>query len=212
MFTRDLIHLYILASAISFVLPLIAAVRLRSLLSGVQKRMMLFCIISLLFVAAEHVLGDLGLRNHWLINLSHWVCLFFMLFVLHSATSDKRKSLIVLFAAANLLLGIYVLFVQDPFLYSTLLAMYYKAIILIASLIVIYDQIHSGMSQEFSSVIFWICAGNIIFAAGSLVVNAFADQLMHLSPEDFSKFWSIIWITAVISNLFYTKSFLVRRR
>jgi hypothetical protein len=57
---------------------------------------------------------------------------------------------------------------------------------------------------------FWVAAGTIIYAAGSLFLFALFNKMLQISTERFLMIWPLNWVFIIISNLLYMRGFVCK--
>ena len=57
----------------------------------------------------------------------------------------------------------------------------------------------------------WVTTGVIVYSAGSLLLFALFNKMLQISPTHLLMMWSVNWILAIISNLFFLRAFLCKK-
>lgn len=196
----------------SFLIPIVVGIRNYKTLVKAQKYYLLVCIVEVLFIIAETILSKNAINNHLVINFN-MVINPILAMVFFFLISSKPLNIIVSVITILFFITSVIIFVNEGlFVMNQTLGILYKIMLLLTSLLIIHHLYRATSSDILSTFAFWICAGTIIYCSGSLLVSVFMDKILRLDLNTFSKVYSINWISAIISNLFYAKSFMVKNK
>ena len=78
-------------------------------------------------------------------------------------------------------------------------------------ILVLHTVAQDHTDSWFSDSRFWVTAGIVIYASGSLFLEALFSRLLNASPELLRSVWALNWILLSIMNVLYVRGLLCRR-
>ncbi len=201
-------------AAWSYVIPVAAGITRLRVLSTALKVFLILCVLSALQVGAQYVLGARGISNYFLLN--YFVALEFILIILvYSLSTSSRGVRAVLSACAILFLVYWIvdlIFWNDPTRISSVAAVAANILLIVASVAILQSATRDTTTRLADRPIFWVATGVAVYAAGSLLVLGFSNELLKLGVEYFDVGWHINWSLIILSNLLFAKGLLCRIR
>ena len=197
---------------VSFLIPIVVGIRNYKILVKAQKYYLLVCIVEVLFISAETIMARNGINNHLVININLVINPILAMVFFFLISSKPLNSIVGVITILFFIASVIIFVNEGLFVLNQTVGIIYKIMLLLTSLLVIHHLYRATSSDILSTFTFWICAGTIIYCSGSLLVSVFMDKILQLELNTFFKVYSINWISAIISNLFIAKSFMVKNK
>jgi len=196
----------------STVIPAVVGVWRFGRLDKAMKYFAAFCVVSVVNVFLEVLLGRLGIRNYFVSDLYFLVAVPFFGIVYHFSIKARVARNVLKLCTA---LFVLVWLIQkaafwDPNQLSSTLAMVTALFLVIMSIVTLNTFLKSSSSRLTGEPIFWVLTGTIVYYSGTFVVMGLGNELLKISLSMFETGWYINWILIVVSMLMYTKGFLCK--
>jgi len=170
-------------------------------------------IVGLVEVGVQWIQASHHINNLW---TGHLFTLFEFIFVvlMYSAWMKGRRNQLMLLVclSAFILFWIVSKFTFEQF--SRLdgwTAAVSKILQITLSIFILVDIIKESDLVWTKDSRFWVVAGIIIYAAGSIFIFALFNKMLEISVDRLKMVWHINWSLMIISYLFYARSFLCKR-
>jgi hypothetical protein len=170
-------------------------------------------IIGLVEVGAQWLLGSHHINNLWTGHLFTLVE-FILVVLIYSAWMKERRNQVILVVclSAFILFWIVSKFTFEPFSrldgWTSAIS---KILQITLSVFILVDVIKESELVWTRDSRFWVGAGIIIYAAGSIFIFALFNKMLEISVDRLMMVWHINWSLMIISNLFYARSFLCNK-
>ncbi|MBW7888342.1 MAG: hypothetical protein H3C35_08280 [Bacteroidetes bacterium] len=193
----------------SYFLPAVYGIRFWKALSSPMKFFAVFCITSLLFVLAEHSMAMLNIHNLRFGDfflVIEFICLIY-LFRKITVRQVVRDMLQIIGMGFILywFLEMSFLTVSTQFQETVMIA---EHLLFIAASILTLSEISENSEHSlFKHSMAWIAAGVLLYSAGTISVISMGNSLLKLGANNFTLMWNINWVMALLTNLFYSRSF-----
>jgi hypothetical protein len=170
-------------------------------------------IVSLVEVGVQRILGSHHINNLWtvhLFTLFEFICVV----LIYSAWMKERRNqvMLVVCLSAFILFWIVSKFTFEPFSrldgWTSAIS---KILQITLSIFILVDVIKESELVWTRDSRFWVGAGIIIYAAGSIFIFALFNKMLEISVDRLMMVWHINWSLMIISNLFYARSFLCNK-
>jgi hypothetical protein len=170
-------------------------------------------ILSILEFGLQWTLASFNIRNLW---VSHFFTLIEITFVvlIYSSWIELRQNRSILSICFS---AFVVLWIVSKFTFEPLSHVdgwtdpISKILQIIFSIFILIDIVKESEVDWTSDSRFWIVAGIIIYAAGSIFMSALFNKMLEISRENLLKVWHMNWILMSISNLLFARGFLCKR-
>ena len=198
----------------SYAIPTIAGIWRFKRLDRPMKIFLLFCIWSSIEVSVEYVLSSNRINNHLLINYGYLIDTLFLSILYSSSTDDKKTKKIFLFL--TLIFGC--LWIVDALFFAfaaklnSEMAMTSRILIIIMSILILFDVVRKTDRLLVDESIFWISTGFALYSAGVFLIFGLSNELVKLGPIYFLIAWHINWALVIVTNLMFTKGFFCKAK
>ncbi|MCK9407645.1 MAG: hypothetical protein WCX28_08285 [Bacteriovoracaceae bacterium] len=197
-------------SGVSFFIPAAVGLYKWKQQNRIMRLFVLFCCFSALHVSVEYIFGRLGKPTQGLSNFHQLLELVVILFLYLKKSKDNRFRS-ALFASSIVYIIIWLSnkkFFESIDKINVVVQSSGRFLLIFCSILALYDLIKMSVSKITNDPVFWIGAGTIIYAAGTIIVITMGNIILEMGVDYFIFFWHINWGLTIIANLFYARSFL----
>lgn len=196
-------------AAASYLVPAAAGLRSWKLRPKAMKVFALYSLYSVLHLAAEFILGRMGISNQFLLNIQQIAELLCLLYLYDAWTPDPRsRSVFRIFAVGYTVFWAYTMVnsaAAERFSEGSSIAA--MLVLMTASVMVLNTLVRSSRETVTAHAIFWIATGVLLYGAGTVIITGFSNTILAMGMEYFNALWHINWGFTIVTNLFYARSF-----
>ena len=196
-------------SFISFFIPAIIGIVRWRVSNRQMKIFACYCISSSVFTGIEFILAKQKIQNHYFIDINYLMELVMINLFYYSAVNNVHLKRAILWGSiAFAAYWIYdnVLFMNQEAI-NELTATISKGIMIITSVLLVFDRFGKLEAPLTDSSVFWVVAAVILYCSGSIFILAFSNALMKLDLQYFVMLWNINWGLVIVSNMLFAGSF-----
>jgi hypothetical protein len=196
-------------AAFSFLVPAVIGLRHWRRSIPPMKIFILFFVYSLIHLSIEFTFGRMGIANHFLSNIYMVVNVECILYLY--IKWNQKKYLQGILKIAGIMYFVFWLldmtFFPFPIEFRENIDTFANGVMLIASVIMLYQLTKLSDQSVTSYSVFWIAVGTSLYAAGTIVVFTFSNTVLEMGMESFNLLWHINWVFTIISNIIVARSF-----
>jgi hypothetical protein len=180
---------------------------------GTPMRLLVWYVIAMSAIEwFERGLGMLHIQNLWLFHFSTPLELMLTLGVFFYWSNERWfRQLIVFFAITYVVFSAIATATFEPLSISNdLAANISSAIQIFCGIALLISVLQDEKSVLKNDPRFWVAAGTVFYAAGTLFLFGFFTTLLTISDQLFKSIWPINWGLSTIANGFYLRSILCK--
>ena len=170
-------------------------------------------IIGVVDAGVQWFLASFRIHNLWTMHFYTLIELIFVFMIYSSWMKQHRsRSVLLLCLTVFTILWIVSKFSFEPFsLADDGTAVISKILQIAFSAFLLLDIVKENEVVWTNDPRIWVTTGVIVYSAGSLFLFALFNKMLQISPTHLLMMWSVNWILAIISNLFFLRAFLCKK-
>lgn len=196
----------------SYIPPVVVGLRRWKKLERQMKVFSIFCVLSLLEVVCERVMSANNIPTLRMSDIFQ-VIEFETIIYLYFLWVPKRELRDILQVIGMLYFLYWLLefsFIDVPTQFQESIATAANLLLIISSMFIftiIFRTLDSNLRDH---AIFWIGSGVILYCSTTIVLFNYSNSILEMGMFYFNVMWHINWTFAIITNIFYTRSFLCK--
>jgi len=198
----------------SSVFPLTIGLRHWKTLDKPLRYFTLFLLLTVLQIGLEYYLGRIKASTHLLSDYYRSIEVTFLLLLFRQFILPQIKNRIVFsFLAFYFCLWLVVSqYFYTPDHLNIPMAVTARILLVSCAMIVLYSLVHKTSAfliPIYKQYIFWIAIGVLTYCTGTFMVLSLGNEILKYGADYFIAMWHINWTFFILSNMFFSWSFIV---
>ena len=196
-------------SAASFLVPASVSLFFWKKLNVPLKILSVFFCFSVIHEIVTFVLGFMHMHNQFLSNfyqLVEFSCFIYLYF--RWSQNSKLKDAMQYVGLAYLIFWlINKTYYEDATVFNDIIATVALFILLVTSIIVLRNVLQNTSIPLTDQTMFWIASGVLLYSSMTIILLTMSNTILEMGMSYFDALWHINWVSTIIANLFFTRSF-----